>query len=208
MGQLAFPDPPRWGGRRAGAGRKRMGRPGVPHRRRPEHVGRNPLHVTLRKRSELVSLRRWAVFAPIRDAIRRASSDSFKIVHYSVQIDHIHLIIEADDRESLLRGARGLSVRLARAINRALRRRGAVWGDRWHGRALATPREVRNAIRYVLLNFRHHVRGATGLDDRSSAASFDGWIGLPPTDADPPVCPPKTWLLSVGWRRHGLLSPD
>lgn len=158
--------------------------------------------MTLRTRDEIVSLRRRTLFSAVRDALIAASSDAFHVVHYSVQIDHIHLIIEADDRETLIRGAQGLAIRVAKAVNKALGRGGRVWG--YHFRELATPREVRNAIAYVLLNFRHHLRFAKGIDECSSGAWFDGWLDRPPVP-NSPLPSPRTWLLSIGWRRRGHL---
>src|SRR5437764_14061704 len=93
----------------------------------------------------------------------------------AAQTDHLHLIIEADDRTRLSDGVRGLAVRVARAVNRALGRRGAVWGDRYHARALTSPRAVRNALVYVLMNRRKHCEGERGLDPCSSALWFNGW---------------------------------
>jgi len=125
-------------------------------------------------------------------------------VHFSVQTDHVHIIVEADSGDGLRRGINGLAGRLARALNRVWRRRGAVWGDRYHARALATPREVRNGLVYVLLNFRKHLRAAPGVDPRSSGAWFDGWSHDPPTRPEPcPAAPARTWLATVGWRRAG-----
>ena len=101
-----------------------------------------------------------------------------------------------------------LAIRVAKAINRALRRRGHVWDGRYHSHALRSPREVRNAIVYVLQNARKHIRGARGLDPRSSAAWFDGWRGFVPIPLiGAPVVAARTWLASVGWRCHGLLDP-
>ena len=120
------------------------------------------------------------------------------------------------------RVVRGLEVRLSRAINKALGRKGTVFAERSHARALKTPREVRNAIRYVLNNARHHAaeRGQhlarTWIDPYSSAPWFDGWrdrvveqswlkklLGKPA-----PVAGARTWLLTDGWRRHGLTAFD
>jgi hypothetical protein len=110
-------------------------------------------------------------------------------------------------RGSPARGVQGLAIRVARAVNRVLARQGPVWGDRYHARALATPREVRNALVYVLANWRKHVRGAVGLDPRSSAGWFDGWRSPSARSSDPPpVARARTWLARVGWRRHGLLG--
>jgi hypothetical protein len=147
------------------------------------------------------------VFQAVREALRAASSDAFRVVHFSVQSDHLHLIVEAADSPSLIKGARGLVIRAARAINRALGRSGPVWGDRYHARALKTPREVRNGLVYVVMNFRKHTPWDRRLlDPCSSAAWFDGLVPRPPLPREPPpVRAARTWLGSTGWRRHGLI---
>src|SRR4030095_7641426 len=109
------------------------------------------------------------------DALAAASTERFRVLQFSVQADHLHLLVEADEPTGFERGVRGLAIRVAKAVNCALGRRGHVWGDRYHARLLRTPREVRNALVYVLNNFRKHIRGARGLDPRSSARWFDGW---------------------------------
>lgn len=130
-------------------------------------------------------------------------------MHFSVQDDHVHLIIEADGKRALERGLRGLAIRVARAVNHALGRRGAVWGDRYHARALTTPREVRRALVYVLTNVRKHHGEETGLDPCSSAVYFDGWREPPEmVPVNTPVVRARSWLAAVGWRRHGLVGID
>jgi REP element-mobilizing transposase RayT len=206
----------RWGGARKGAGRKPGPRPWVPRIVRPAHAARFPLHVTLRAAPGVPALRGAGAFAALLAALRAASSARFRVVHFSVQDDHVHLLVEASSREALTRGAQGLAVRAARAVNRALGRAGKVWADRYHARALKTPREVRNALAYVLGNWHKHDRRAMGLDPCSSAVWFEGWrttgpLARRPAPAGhagaPPVASAQTWLLRVGWRRHGLLDP-
>src|SRR5437870_617332 len=104
----------------------------TPHRARPVHRKRHPVHVTLRASPKIPSLRRQTVFLALRRAFGKTARSWFRIVHYSVQQDHVHLLVEGDDKDSLSRGLRGVTIRLARAVNRAVRRRGAVWGDRYH----------------------------------------------------------------------------
>ena len=135
---------------------------------------------------------------------------AFRVVEFSIQRDHVHLIVEASDGDVLARGTRGLVIRLARAINRALGVRGPVWGDRYHARDLETPRAVRNAIVYVLMNARKHgERVASGVDRFSSAPWFDGFArSLAPADGPSPVVDARTWLASRGWRRRGLVRFD
>jgi len=176
----------------------------VPHAPRPEHDPRHPVHVTLRALQTLKSLRSEPAFAALVRAFRLARRSGFRVVHFSVQTDHVHLIVEADSAQQLRRGLNGLTCRAARALNRAWRRRGRIWGDRYHAHALMTPREVRNGIVYVLLNFRKHLRGPPIVDPRSSGIWFEGWTHAP--EGQPPPCPtavPRTWLASAGWRRAG-----
>ncbi|HEV8549964.1 MAG TPA: transposase, partial [Polyangiaceae bacterium] len=107
-------------------------------------------------RARLAPLRSQHVFPSVRLALLRAARrdpEAFRVLHYSVQHDHVHLVVEARDQRALSRGMQGIAIRVARYVNDLLMRRGALWADRWHGRALKTPREVRNAIVYVLANF-------------------------------------------------------
>jgi len=203
--QLELPAPATWGGRRARAGRKRKpGRPMMGHDRRPRHDARCPVQVTLRAVARAPSLRSNAVFPVVRRALARSSRGGLRVVHYSVQQDHVHLIVEADGRILLQRGVQGLAIRVALAVNRVLRRKGRLWGDRYHARELGTPREVRASLVYVLLNFRKHLRAAPGVDPRSSGRWFQGWSRSPASDTNPsPVAAPRTWLASTGWRRAG-----
>ncbi len=213
--QLGLPIPFAWGGRRPGAGRKPGPRPATPHRARPFHDHGHPVHTTLRARREVGSLRTDATFLAVRGALAAASRVDFRVVHFSVQRDHVHLLVEARDRAVLSRGMRGLAIRVALAVNRVLRRKGRVWADRWHARPLTTPRQVRAALVYVLMNFRKHGAEYLSVVDRCSTARwFEGWKDWRPPrsgpfgrkDDEPPVITPRTWLLRVGWRRHGLLS--
>jgi REP element-mobilizing transposase RayT len=198
-----------WGGRRHGAGRKPTAgrRSLVPHRRRASHDTRCPAHATLRVRAGLPSLRGGRLFAALRNAIASASGARFRVLHFSVQADHLHVVVEADGTTALARGLQGLAIRVAKAVNRVLGRRGTVWADRYHARTLATPREVRNALVYVLQNWRKHIPGARGVDARSSAGWFDGWRSTVTRPAGRcPVAVARTWLARIGWRRHGPID--
>ena len=197
-----------WGGRRSGAGRKpSRRRRNVVHRARDRHEPRHPVHVTLRAQASCGSLRAQRVFPVVQAALRAGTRGAFRVIAFSVQADHVHLVVESDTSWGLGRGLQGLAIRIAKAVNRTLGRRGAVWSDRYHARALATPRAVRHAFVYVLQNFRKHVAGARGIDPCSSAPWFLGWkCRLPAAWAPAPVASPRTWLARIGWRRHGLLG--
>ena len=134
-----------WGGKRKYAGRKPgQSKPGVVHSKRPSTNGRHPLHVTLKVGRQIPNLRTQVPMRALRDAFAAGKCRAgFRLIHFSVQPDHVHMVIEADDRASLSRGVQGLSIRIARGINRAIGRAGRVFADRYHARALGTPREVR-----------------------------------------------------------------
>lgn len=218
--------PARWGGRRDNAGRKRADTSGVPHTSRDRFSSLVPAHVTLRLSPALVSLRTKAVVRAVeRTFTAGAERSSFRLVQYSLQGNHAHLIVEARDQEALGRGMMAIGSRLALAVNRVMgRRSGRVVAERYHARLLRSPREVHRALRYVLLNARKHARRAsTGLraidallDPASSARWFDGWKrDLPPElrrapaglSTSPVVARARSWLLRKGWRIHGLLDP-
>ena len=139
-----------------------------------------------------------------------------RVVEYSIQSDHLHLIVEALDAKALARAMKGLQVRIARALNRMLGRRGKVFADRYHHRVLGSPRQVRNALAYVLCNARKHRVApprAGWLDPCSSAPSFTGFTGFAGIAMPAPLertstTEPRSWLLRVGWRRHGPIDPD
>jgi putative transposase len=213
--QLAFQIEQRstWGGARAGAGGKKSSKR-MPHVARPEHVGRFPVHATLRVTKEIGNLREHRRLRAIKAALAATNARSaFGVVQYSTQSTHLHLLIEAQNKKELANGLRALEIRVARALNAIADHRGNMFTDRYHARALKTPREVRNCLAYVLLNARHHLGERArklsnpALDPCSSAASFDGFRDAP---AAPVACEEvkraKTWLLGVGWRRWGLVS--
>lgn len=200
------------GGARKGAGRKRGGdRSRVSHSKRAMLKSRHPLHVTLRLDAGLASLRCRNEYRTVRQAIvEGADRLGLRIVEYAVLSNHVHLVCEAEDEKALARGLKGVCVRIARALNRLWCRAGRVFADRYHCSVLATPRQVRNALKYVLHNAAQHGSWLGGPDPCSSGAWFDGWRSKVVPDRVARASPlPRahTWLLSIGWRRHGSLDP-
>ena len=196
------------GGPRVGAGRPvQKGRRKVAHRKRGELEGRAvPSHVTMRRAQGLPSFRSERLANLIRAAIKLSQSEGFRVVHYSIQADHLHLIVEAADKALLSRGMRSFAIRVALLINRRVfgRRAGKVWGDRYHRHDLPNPPEVRNALVYVLNNFLKHGVVDEGLvDPKSSAPWFNGYMHRrTPVPEEPDVTTAaRTWLLDDGWKR-------
>ena len=207
--------------RAKGAGRKPTGsRAGVPHTTRPELSSKNPVHITLKAVAEVGFLRK----PKLRRCLKRAADcslawsrgrEAFRICHISMQGEHIHLIAEAENKQALSRGIQGFMVSASRRINKLLQRRGKVWADRYHARILTSPLEVRRALAYVLNNWRHHGfdrhMPSAPLDPYATGYAFHGWRTPPPPkrygDGDLfALWVPKTWLLSTGWKRHGLVA--
>jgi hypothetical protein len=170
--------------------------------------------VTIKVRAGLPSLRRKSVVRAFERSLAalRAARGGFRVIHYSLQANHTHFVVEAANAAELGRGMKALGTRFARIVNRAFGARGAVLRDRYHARVLRTPREVRNALAYVLLNVRKH-RAQRGLvtppqpDAASSARWFSGWAcGVLPARDPPVVAAARSWLLRVGWRRWGRIA--
>ena len=199
-----------WGGKRRGAGRKPKGeRAGVSHAKRPRLAARFPVLVTLRLREGLQTLRADDSHELIRDALAAGSGGEFRVIEYSVQSNHLHFVAESRDERALTRGMIGLAVRIARGLNRLWKRSGHVFADRFHALILRTPRAVRAALVYCIQNARKHGAWiARGPDAYSSGASFDGWKGSNGKGAESRLLArARTWLLSIGWKRHGLIDP-
>ena len=207
-----FEFPNGWGGTRKGAGAKPKGeRAGVPHAGREEFAARFPVHVTMKVKGGLPSMRRGSAHSVLiaSFAATRGRAD-FRLVHYSIQSNHLHLLCEARDRGELARAIQGLAVRIAKRLNALWKRAGKLFADRYHAHVLRSPREVRHALSYVLNNAaKHGVAVAIGRPDPfSSGRWFDGWRGRASAlDSPPsPLSRAKTWLLSVGWSLHGPIE--
>jgi hypothetical protein len=176
----------------------------MPHVTRPKIDPRYPVQVTIRATPGLPSFRSPGVFGALRQAIARASVDRFRVIHFSIQQDHGHFIVEGDEPRRARGGVHGLAIRLALAVNRVLGRKGKVVGDRYHARALTSPRQMRTSMVYVLLNFRKHLRAPACIDPRSSGMHFSGWQRAPSAvGAAPATALPSTWMARTGWQRAG-----
>lgn len=214
---------------RAKGGRPKKGeRASERHKTRPAFSKRDPQHVVIRATADVGTLRRRGMYKAVRRAlITSFLRTNFRIVHLSIQGTHVHLLIEADDKDALARGMQAFQISAAKHLNAAMggrtgeRRRGSVFVDRYHARTIKTPKQARNALAYVLNNWRKHrenraavaIENGWKVDPFSSAPTFTGWCDIDatsiawPASYEPlPVWEPKTWLLREGWKKHGLLS--
>jgi REP element-mobilizing transposase RayT len=202
------------GGRREGAGRKRRGRKRVSHASRPDFPSRFPTHITMRFLDGLPTMRRRKAFKVIRATMFKVMEKhaEFRIVHLTIQGNHVHMVCEASGKTALARGVQGFKISAGKCLNKMLGREGKLWADRYHSELLTTPTQVRNAICYVLNNWRRHGvdRGATvRVDHFSTGYFFHGWKERGPIEHVPdgyellPSARPRTWLLKDGWKRGG-----
>jgi REP element-mobilizing transposase RayT len=189
------------GGRREGAGRKKGAR--VSHATRV-HKKDCPVHVTMKVLDGVPSLRGHQLGTLVCQHFRAVLGRraDFRVVVFCVLSNHIHLLVEATSASALSRGMQGLASGLTRKINNRLGRGGKLWRDRYHARELTNPTMTRNAVRYVLQNNAHH-GGEPGIDPRSSATWFDGFVDALPATHGSPVARPQTWLLRDGWHACG-----
>lgn len=207
------------GGYRKGAGRKSTrtdGRSCDPKKRRRCFRGRRPVMVTLRACSGVPNLRQAPLMKRLRKAmllLKHARKD-FRVVHYSIQSDHVHMIVEADDNEALGRGMQAFGIRMAKAVHKIFGTRGKVLETGYHADFLRCGRQAWNGLRYVLLNYRKHTRGRgkPQLDYFSSMHCLDGLRG-PPLEAswetgEQEVSKPSTSTLLEAFRRFGPIDPS
>ena len=207
------------GGKRAGAGRKKTGvRRGGPHRRRPELSPKHPVHVTMRIDRNRPELRNRKIYARVRRVLEGfLGRVDFRVVHISIQNNHLHIVVEAADRKALSRNMKSFAIRMQRALADCYGAK--LFTHRYHAVQITNARQARCTLAYVLNNWRRHRldrddrgrQSSAKLDEFSSAISFTGWRG--PSFATPagynplPVSPPSTWLLRSGWRDYGLIDP-
>ena len=206
------------GGWRAGAGRpKGRSKHYIPHVPRARVTKSTPVHVTLKCVEGIPSLRQVKCRRIILEVFAdEAARKGFRLAHYSIRRDHLHLVSEGDDTQALSRGVQRIASRVARRLNKMLGRRGRFFADRFHSRVIRTPKDMRNVLSYVYLNLhkdeaKRRVRIRT-VDPCTSHTWFDGWKHLGSAADSPaardPVAHPKSWLLRKGWRKHGLIRLD
>jgi REP element-mobilizing transposase RayT len=201
------------GGRRPGAGRPRKPhQPDAPHRKRPSLSPLHPVHVVLRTTALTPRLRCGAVYRALRRVLARyLGRTDFRVIHISIQRNHLHLLVEATDRRALTRGMQSFAINAARAIQRGA---GKVFAYRYHATQIKTARQARNTLAYVLNNWRRHredARTHAKLDPYASGIAFDGWsqrqrFHVPNSYTRLPVSPPRTQLLVFDWQQFGRID--
>jgi hypothetical protein len=205
-------------GRRVRADRQGLGFQA--HVARPAHDSRHPVHVTMRRVRLGPSFRAELARRAIEAELYAVKARDVRVVHYSIQDNHLHLMVEGANRADLGRQMKLLFSRIAMAVNRIARRTGKLFADRHHRHELKTPTEVRRALVYILFNnrkYQHRSATTIALDEASSAMWMTDWAPTSTPTAEtlarqranypkgPPITKPETWLARIGWRRAGGL---
>jgi REP element-mobilizing transposase RayT len=204
------------GGKRPNAGRKKRKefRFDPSHAARPELSFKHPVHVMLRALPSVPRLRQRYGYEAIRAALLHfVEGEDFRVVHISIQRNHLHLIVEAANKKALRKGMQRFAIRAARALNAAFDREGKVFAFRYQAKQIKDASYARNVIAYVLNNWRkhHEDRREEGMpfDRFSSASAFTGWakLGDQVSAEQLPVSQPRTKLLVFDWQWFGLIDP-
>lgn len=218
--QLEFKKVKGWGGKRKGAGRpNRSGE--VSHRKREKIDLTKPVHITLHLEKKTANLRNSEILVEFRKAIIAAKPFGLSVLHYSLQKNHLHMIVEAPKTDALGRGMKSFGSRFAKAIRKIIGGNGRIFAGRFHAHVLKTPTEMRRALAYVLLNYSKHTKLIEHIDDYSSGYAFQHWrelIGhrVKGVMADqlrgryrsewPELSPPQSWMARIGWQRGKSIS--
>lgn len=159
------------GGRRPGSGRKRLHSKGVSHRVREKVTHRTPVHINFKYKT---LIKNKLSLKLLKRAIMNARSHGLKVIHFSLQSNHVHLIIESENNDLLTRGMRSLTVTFAKGL-----RRGKVQLERYHLHVLRSISETKNAVHYVLFNKQKHEKGTySKIDEYSSLLMLDKALEL------------------------------
>lgn len=94
----------------------------------------------------------------------RARLKDLKIIHYTLEYNHIHLLVEAASNRVLHSGMQAFGISLAKGINRFKRLKGTVYKHRYHYRQISSPRDLKNVLHYIFHNGIKHKRTRFALD--------------------------------------------
>lgn len=163
-----------------GAGRPAIHDRGIRHIARDEIKRSTPLHLTIKINREKAGLKNKSVLKTLHDSIKKARLIGLRIIHYTLEYDHVHLLVEADNNEILGRGMQSFGISFSKGINKIKKLKGQVFKTRYHFRKLKTPKEIKNAINYILGNALKHKKACSIVNPYNSLVVVSDFSKLYP----------------------------
>ncbi len=208
MKQLEFKKVNGWGGKRKKAGRKNRTST-VNHMKREKIEAKFPIHITIKLKKGVVSLRGPKMVAAFKSSLQKAKKRGLKVIHFAVESNHAHLFAESGDNRDLRSGMASFGSSFGKSVRRLSGGKGSVFNGRYHLQVLKSPRQTKNAMAYVLLNHSKHQGAKPYADDKSSAPFFGDWRALlgeryrvdQPRPRPEFLAEPSSWLARDGWRQ-------
>ena len=167
---------------------KRAGRPaihdvGIRHVKRFRLKKASSLHLTIKVRENKADIQSKRILKALHHAIKRARLKGLKVVHYTLEYNHVHLLVESVDNKTLHKGMQAFGITIAKAINKIKRSKGAVYKNRYHLRLISSPRQLKNVLHYIFNNGVKHKRTNSKIDLFNSMIAEEKINVLYPKDA-------------------------
>ncbi|MBC7430062.1 MAG: transposase [Bacteriovorax sp.] len=152
---------------------KRAGRPaindrGIRHIRRDRITKPTSMHLTIKVREYKADIKSKRILRALHHAIIRARLKKLKVIHYTLEYNHVHLLVEASDHKVMHRGMQALGISLSKSINKIKCLKGTVYKHRYHLKRLTSTQQLKNVLHYIFNNGIHHKRTSSILDPYNS----------------------------------------
>lgn len=169
-----------------GAGRPAIHDRGIRHIARDKVTKHTSLHLTIKIERLKAGLRNKDVLKQLHDSIKKARKIGLRVIHYTLEFDHVHLLVEVDSNQQLAKGMQSFGISFSKGINKIKAQVGKVFKTRYHFRKLKSPNEIKNVIFYILGNSLKHKKDFSILSPYNTAitasALFPGFeLGIEET---------------------------
>lgn len=163
-----------------GAGRPAIHDRGIRHIARDEIKKLTPLHLTIKIEKDKAGLKNKFILKSLHSSIKKARKIGLKIIHYTLEYDHVHLLVETDNKTALARGMQSFGISFSKSINKIKKAQGKVFKTRYHYRKLKTPAEVKNVFNYIFGNSLKHKKAISIVSPYNSLMAIDNFSNLYP----------------------------
>lgn len=151
------------------AGRPAKNDPGIRHSSRMKFSKLTSFHLTIKVRENKADIQSKKLLKALHHAIARARLKNLKVIHYTLEYNHVHLLVETNDHRILHAGMQALGISFSKAINKVKSLKGHVYKHRYHQRKIGSARELKNVLLYIFNNGKKHKRTNKRIDLYNSA---------------------------------------